>query len=318
MPDVVFLDIALGRSGAEPALDVLAAHAFPGIVQIVSGRADLDIGRIVSSGKARNLTMAEPIHKPFRIHDIEAALEEALDALTDVTSAPRICCPPDLMEWLDPSTRQGRVTELVYSNLSIRECLKELEAGVFAPPLSEQLHPEVTGSVVLAVTVADMAAIVQQMKGTIFAKFAFTEADVFRDVEQSRTVFAALKGAGATIRLDHCGTRTLAMTAHRPFEVDEIVLRAFVRAHASGVSAVRKLQTIANLVHRSGARIMAADLDPGQSSFLLARAGFDLVRFADARLPAAKPAHRSRIARNGEAWRAVSLTQLISAGRHGK
>lgn len=66
-PNLVFLDLGLGQSGAMDILPILAQHAYLGPVQLMSGRSQAVLDEIVLAGQEYGLTMLPALEKPFRM-----------------------------------------------------------------------------------------------------------------------------------------------------------------------------------------------------------------------------------------------------------
>lgn len=67
MPELVFLDLGLGQSGALDVLPILAEHGFTGKVQLMSGRSQEVLDEVAAEGERYGLTMLPALPKPFRM-----------------------------------------------------------------------------------------------------------------------------------------------------------------------------------------------------------------------------------------------------------
>lgn len=107
-PELVVLDLALGRSDAVEVIQRLEAFKFTGKVLLVSGRDERTLSDIERIGRSRGLHMLRSLQKPFRISDLsERCLDELQPAPINAKSAPPPAKPKvDLREaiqegWLE-------------------------------------------------------------------------------------------------------------------------------------------------------------------------------------------------------------------------
>lgn len=76
-PELVFLDLGLGQSGALDILPILARHGYDGAVQLMSGRSQETLDEVVAAGETLGLRMLPALPKPFRmsvVKDVVAGL----------------------------------------------------------------------------------------------------------------------------------------------------------------------------------------------------------------------------------------------------
>lgn len=66
-PELIFLDLGLGQSGAQDVLPILERHHYSGMVQLMSGRSEDVLQEFVASGEQHGLKMLPPLPKPFRM-----------------------------------------------------------------------------------------------------------------------------------------------------------------------------------------------------------------------------------------------------------
>jgi DNA-binding NtrC family response regulator len=79
-PELVFLDLGLGQSGAMDVLPILARHDYNGFVQLMSGRSQDVLDKISAAGERYGLKMLPALPKPFRmgvVKDLVASLDQA-------------------------------------------------------------------------------------------------------------------------------------------------------------------------------------------------------------------------------------------------
>ena len=74
LPEVVILDLALGRSDAIDVMRQLAECKFEGKILLVSGRDEATLGDIQRIGERQGLAMLPSLHKPFRASDLKSRL----------------------------------------------------------------------------------------------------------------------------------------------------------------------------------------------------------------------------------------------------
>ena len=74
LPEVIVLDLALGRSDAIDVMRQLAKRKFEGKILLVSGRDEATLGDIQRIGERQGLAMLPSLHKPFRASDLKNRL----------------------------------------------------------------------------------------------------------------------------------------------------------------------------------------------------------------------------------------------------
>ncbi len=76
-PDLIFLDLGLGRSGVMDVLPILDRHNYRGAIQLMSGRSRSVLDEVAAAGSELGLRMLPALAKPFRmsvVKDIVAGL----------------------------------------------------------------------------------------------------------------------------------------------------------------------------------------------------------------------------------------------------
>ena len=89
-PNLVVLDLALGRSDAVEVIQRLDALKFAGKVLLVSGRDERTLGEIEKIGRSRGLHMLHSLQKPFRTSDLR---ERWLQQLEPLPAKPKSASP---------------------------------------------------------------------------------------------------------------------------------------------------------------------------------------------------------------------------------
>jgi EAL domain-containing protein (putative c-di-GMP-specific phosphodiesterase class I)/CheY-like chemotaxis protein len=74
-PEIVFLDIALGKSDAVDVIRVLGERRYNGIVQLMSGNKSSLLDNVHRVGAFHGLAMNPPLEKPFRKEAIRRAVQ---------------------------------------------------------------------------------------------------------------------------------------------------------------------------------------------------------------------------------------------------
>lgn len=80
LPNLIFLDLGLGESGAMDVLPILARCEYEGFVQLMSGRSQQVIDEVAAAGAQQGLRMLPALPKPFRmgvIKDLVASFDRA-------------------------------------------------------------------------------------------------------------------------------------------------------------------------------------------------------------------------------------------------
>ena len=92
-PNLVVLDLALGKSDAVEVIQKLDALKFTGKILLVSGRDERTLAEIEKIGRSRGLLMLPSLQKPFRTADLKNRwLQQPEPVPTDsnsVSPAPR-------------------------------------------------------------------------------------------------------------------------------------------------------------------------------------------------------------------------------------
>ncbi len=88
-PDIVILDLALGRSDAVDVIRKLDVLRFPGSVLLISGRDEATLGEIERIGRTHGLAMLPSLQKPFRIDQLRARLQSPLSGRCEPTARPK-------------------------------------------------------------------------------------------------------------------------------------------------------------------------------------------------------------------------------------
>ncbi|MGE0565302.1 MAG: EAL domain-containing protein [Pseudolabrys sp.] len=73
-PELIVLDLALGKSDAVEVIRHLKAIHFSGKVLLISGHDEATLARISEIGTTHNLAMLPPLQKPFRASDIKRSI----------------------------------------------------------------------------------------------------------------------------------------------------------------------------------------------------------------------------------------------------
>ena len=74
-PDLLILDLALGRADAVDVIRKLDVLKFRGRVLLISGRDEVTLGQFERIGRSHGLRMMQSLQKPFRALELKARLE---------------------------------------------------------------------------------------------------------------------------------------------------------------------------------------------------------------------------------------------------
>jgi DNA-binding NtrC family response regulator len=80
MPELIFLDLGLGKSDAMDVLPILARHGYGGLVQLMSGGSQEALDEVAAAGERYGLKMLPALPKPFRmgvVKDLVASLDRS-------------------------------------------------------------------------------------------------------------------------------------------------------------------------------------------------------------------------------------------------
>jgi DNA-binding response OmpR family regulator len=70
-PQLIFLDLGLGQSGALDVLPILADRGYRGFVQLMSGRTQETLDEVSGKGDDLGLRMLPALPKPFRMGTVK-------------------------------------------------------------------------------------------------------------------------------------------------------------------------------------------------------------------------------------------------------
>ena len=73
-PDIIVLDLALGRSDAIDVMRQLAERKFAGKILLISGRDEATLGEVQRIGERQGLWMLPSLRKPFRGSELKSRL----------------------------------------------------------------------------------------------------------------------------------------------------------------------------------------------------------------------------------------------------
>jgi EAL domain-containing protein (putative c-di-GMP-specific phosphodiesterase class I)/CheY-like chemotaxis protein len=88
-PDLVVLDLSLGRSDAVEIIRHLETLKYKGKVLLMSGRDEVTLGEIAQIGERHGLNMLTPLRKPFRPADLKQRLAAPPGETTPVVAEDR-------------------------------------------------------------------------------------------------------------------------------------------------------------------------------------------------------------------------------------
>jgi EAL domain-containing protein (putative c-di-GMP-specific phosphodiesterase class I)/ActR/RegA family two-component response regulator len=77
IPQLIVLDLSLGDSDAIEVLRILDGTRYQGDVLLISGHDAVTLEEVQQIGTKRGLSMAEPLHKPFRLEQLRERLDAA-------------------------------------------------------------------------------------------------------------------------------------------------------------------------------------------------------------------------------------------------
>ena len=88
-PDIIVLDLALGRSDAIDVMRQLAERKFAGKILLISGRDEATLGEVQRIGERQGLWMLPSLRKPFRGSELKSRLI-AQATVAEPTAMPRL------------------------------------------------------------------------------------------------------------------------------------------------------------------------------------------------------------------------------------
>ena len=89
-PDIIVLDLALGRSDAIDVMRQLSERMFAGKVLLISGRDEDTLGEIQKIGQRLGLSMLPVLRKPFRAGDLKSRLTAQSEVARQLPVRPQI------------------------------------------------------------------------------------------------------------------------------------------------------------------------------------------------------------------------------------
>jgi CheY-like chemotaxis protein len=330
-PPLIFLDIGLGESNALDVIMLLSSIIFAGHVQIVSGYDPTVLSEVCRIGKTKGLQMLPPLRKPFKLEAIETALgkigvlpaaeNRKLPALLAPVTPAFIARP-----WLTSATGKighidlkcGRLGQV--QTLSTEAVLRNYIRN--AAQLDRQLsHLPGTYSFNLDIRLNDFRdsgfARIFDLQSISALAAAVTccisEAELFSDLDFAREMVLRMRISGMRVRMEDCGAHFLALTSRQPLPVDDVVISRFLLGRQDAAGRARLLR-VRDIIGRSGAEMLADDVDCEPTTKWFAESGFSFCRDRETvwkpieRLEAQrKPLFRSAIRPN---WQAIPVTDL--------
>ena len=292
-PEIIVLDLSLGRSDAIEVMRSLAAARFVGAVLLMSGTHELGIiEQVQKIGEQHGLTMLRFLRKPFRSEELQARLAEIAfteppaPATTDIEEALR----NNWLElWYQPKIDLR--SQLIYGAEALVR-LRHPERGVllpadFLPPSGDPMHTPLANFVIrraladwqhisggrikirlavnMPVSVFETNEFVNNMRRYLPTNAMFsgmivelTEDEVINNPEFAREIATQLKLYNIDIAIDDFGTcySTIERLKQLPFAELKID-RQYVHGCANDRGKYELCQNIVAMAHRLGISVVA-------------------------------------------------------------
>jgi len=310
-PALIILDLSLGDSDAVEVIHSLARVRFTGDVLLMSGHDTGTLEEVRSIGSAHGLKMLAPLHKPFRAHELRAAVDTAKPAV----AAPR--STTDLEAALENSWLQlwyQPKIDLQKQSLCGAEGLVRIahpEKGIlspagFLPPPGDPLYVPLTDYVVrralsdwsvlaakgvkhrLAINVP--ASVLQRPDFvTNLRKYLpkdpdfpgliveITEDEAIADPELAREIAVRLKLYNVGVSIDDFGAGYSTLTRLKEIPFSEIKLdRSFVRGCAEEEQKQDMCRAVVELAQRFGVKSVAEGVETRDELKFISDLGYDI------------------------------------------
>jgi len=312
-PDLIFLDLAIGRTDAIAILRNLADRGFPGSIQLMSGNsADMleDVRRI---GRQRSLRMLPVLTKPFRretLHRlltshqflptaagaIRIELGEALDkdwvqfwyqpkvrltdgALVGCEALARVAHPQHGI--LLPGSFIPGATSEEHDRLlqkAIRCALSELAS---LDPLPNHFEVAVNASIesLLRISVPELVNDLRHPENRVGLIIEVTEDQIIDDMTLAFEVATQLKIHGVGLSIDDFGSGYSSISRLKQLPFRELKLdHAYVRDCGSDDTNRNLCRTVIELAHSFGAMAVAEGLENFADVSAIKQLGGDLAQ----------------------------------------
>lgn len=309
IPDLIFLDAALGQSDAVEAIRILERVGYRGPVQLMSGRPPDVIENIRQIGERRGLRMRPCLAKPFRAAEIvEVIRQEGLagsataETLVEVDAS----FDPDWLSFryrpqVDPRTMRvcawnGELHVLVpavgvpslgaltgfRSEAAVASVLRSLTgiaaegarsmAGLGAP-VTATFRIGLARFRELSVPSLAQAWGVADGAGSGLVKVEFGEDEILEDPAFASEIAAQWRLLGIPVVAADAGTRYLSVIGHKPISMSEVRVHPKLLEGCALERNRGRTGTMIDIIHRSGSTVLADGIADRADLAFLGRTG---------------------------------------------
>lgn len=309
VPDLIFLDAALGGSDAVEVIRVLERVGYRGAVQLMSGRAPDVIENIRQIGERRGLRMRPCLAKPFRaaaivdvIRSEGLARAESAEHLVEVDAS----FDPDWLSFryrpqLDPRTMKvagwnGELHVLVpgmgvpspaaltefRSEAAVASVLTSLTAKAASDALSMAgLNAPVTATFRMGLarfrdlSVPSLARAWGVADGTAsrLVKVEFGEDEIVEDPGFASEIAAQWRLLGIPVVAADAGARYISVIGHKPISMSEVRVHPKLLEGCGLERNHARTKTVIDIIHRSGSTALADGIADRADLAFLGRIG---------------------------------------------
>jgi EAL domain-containing protein (putative c-di-GMP-specific phosphodiesterase class I)/ActR/RegA family two-component response regulator len=312
IPQLIVLDLSLGDSDAIEVLRILDGTRFQGDVLLISGHDELTLEEVHQIGLRRGISMANPLHKPFRLEDLRERLESArreVPARFDAGLAAAL--QNDWLElWYQPKIDlKSRLLCGAEALIRLRHPAHGVVApGTFLPSPGDPLYRPLTDFIVekamadwkvfathnmtsrLAInvpaSVLQRADFVSHLRKHLPDDPRFpgliveiTEDEAISDPELAREVAVQLKLYNVHVSIDDFGSGYSSLARLKELPFAEVKLdRSFVNGCSRDRTKRAMCQAVVDLAHRFKITSVAEGVETAEDLQVLAEIGYDVAQ----------------------------------------
>ncbi len=235
----------------------------------------------VVSSMRRRWQLNDEVEAALAEHQLKVYYQPKVDA-EDHT----LCGAEGLIRWEHPEgllnpgqflPHLERDNMLALTRHVIRQCVRDLAANPWLPPLSLNLDPDLTEEPALIQLILDELTLWNVEPSRLIVEV--TENGIVRNLDRLVRDFAELRARGVRIAMDDFGTGQSSLAQFRDLMVDEIKIdRSFVFGLEDNATNRYLTGVVIELGHYFGMNVVAEGVETRQAGRILAAAGCDVLQ----------------------------------------
>lgn len=235
----------------------------------------------VVSGMRRRWQLNDEVETALAEHQLKVFYQPKVSAADH-----RLCGAEGLIRWAHPEgllnpgqflPHLERDNMLALTRHVIRQCVRDLAANPWLPPLSLNLDPDLTEEPELIQLILNELAVWNVAPTRLVVEV--TENGIVRNLERMVSDFAELRARGVRIAMDDFGTGQSSLAQFRDLMVDEIKIdRSFVFGLEDNPTNRYLTGVVIELGHYFGMNVVAEGVETRQAGRILEAAGCDVLQ----------------------------------------